>query len=256
MKRKIFFCAVAAATMLAAADLPYAGKWKMNLEKSDFGAITVTYTRLPSGEWEFSADGQTYKFKMDGTDYSDGMGDTAAWKSTGANSWQIVWKLNGKVLTTDSLQVGADGGSLMVNSKGTKPNGDAIDDTTTFQRVSGGPGLAGKWKTQKVKNSSASVLELTAAANDGMSFREADMGLSCDSKLDGKDYPCTGPTLPRGWTLAMTKAGPRSLDLVVKKDGKPFYKVTYTVGADGKSMTESGGATATTEKIKVVWDRQ
>jgi hypothetical protein len=33
------------------------------------------------------------------------------------------------------------------------------------------------------------------------------MGLSCDGKLDGKDYSCTGPTLPPGWTVAMTKAG-------------------------------------------------
>jgi hypothetical protein len=256
MKRNVFLCAIVAAMVLAAAGLPYAGKWKMNLAKSDFGGATVTYTNLPSGEWESSADGQTYKFKMDGTDYSDGMGETVAWKSTGANTWQTIQKLNGKVLTTDSLQTGADGGSLIVNTKGTKPNGDAIDDTTTFQRVSGGPGLAGKWRINKVKNSSASVLELAASANDGMSFRESDMGLSCDSKLDGKDYPCTGPTLPPGFTVAMTKAGARSMDMVVKKDGKPFYKVTYTVGADGKSMTEFGGALATNEKIKIVWDRQ
>jgi hypothetical protein len=82
------------------------------------------------------------------------------------------------------------------------------------------------------------------------------MGLTCDGKLDGKDYPCTGPTLPPGWTVAMTKAGARSLALSVKKDGKPFYKVTYTVAADGKTMTEVGGATATNETVKIVYDRQ
>ncbi len=256
MKRKIFLCVMATAMMLAAADLPYVGKWKMNLEKSDFGATTVTYASLPSGEWESTADGQSYKFKMDGTDASDGLGDTAAWKSTGANTWQTVWKLNGKVLTTDTLQVGADGNSLTINTKGTKPNGEAIDDTGTYQRVSGGPGLAGKWKTKKVQNSSPSVMELAASASDGMSFREPAMGLSCDGKLDGKDYPCTGPTLPPGWSVAMTKAGARAMDLVVKKDGKAFFKVTYTASADGKSLTESGGATATNEKIKIVYDRQ
>jgi hypothetical protein len=256
MKKNVFLCAIAAAMTVAAADLPYVGTWKLNAAKSDFAGTTVTYTNLPSGEWQSTADGQTYKFKMDGTDYSDGMGDTAAWKPTGANSWQIVWKLNGKVLTTDSLQVGADGGSLMVNSKGTKPNGDAIDDTTTYQRVSGGPGLAGKWKTKNLKSSSPAVLELTASANDGMSFRESDIGLSCNGKLDGKDYPCTGPTIPHGFTVAMSKADPRSMDFVVKKDGKPIFKGTYSVGADGKSMTETGGATATNEKVKVVWDRQ
>ena len=35
--------AVAAVTAMAAADLPYAGKWKMNPAKSNFGETTVTY---------------------------------------------------------------------------------------------------------------------------------------------------------------------------------------------------------------------
>jgi hypothetical protein len=201
-------------------------------------------------------DGMSYQFKMDGKDYPDGLGDTASWKSIGANTWQTTWKLNGRVLTTDSLMLGTDGKSLTVNSKGTKPNGDAIDDTTTFQRVSGGPGLAGKWQTRNVKSSSPAVVEFASSGSDRLSFRLVDMGLACDSKLDGKDYPCTGPTLPPGWTVAMNKAEARSLDLLVKKDGKPFFKVTYTVAADGKSMTETGGATATNEKIKIVYDRQ
>ena len=159
------------------------------------------------------------------------------------------------MLYTDTLKVGADGRSLTIAAKGTKPNGDPLDSTVSYQRVSGGPGLAGKWKTRNVQTSSPSVVELVPSGSDGLSFREPDFGLTCDSKVDGKDYPCTGPTLPPGWSVAMTKAGARSLDLLVKKDGKPFYKVTYTVAADGKSMTEAG-ATATNEKVKIVYDRQ
>jgi hypothetical protein len=251
----IFLCACVSALAVAAADLPYAGKWKMNPAKSDFGAITITLESLPSGEWRSTADGQSYTFKMDSKDYSDGLGDTAAWKVIDANTWQTTWKLNGTVLSTDTLRVGTDG-SLTVSTKGTSPNGEAIDDTTTFQRVSGGPGLAGKWKTKNVKSGSPEVMELLPSGGDGLSFKEPANGLTCDARLDGKDYPCTGPTLPPGWTVAMSKAGARSLDLMVKKDGKAFFKVTYTVAADGKSLTESGGATATNEKIKVAYDRQ
>src|SRR5712692_767895 len=232
--RNVLLCAFAAAAALIAADLPYAGKWKMNPAKSDFGSTTVTYESLPSGEWQSTADGQSYKFKMDGKDYPDGLGDTAAWKSIDANTWQTTWKLNGKVLATDTLKVGTDG-SLAVSSKGTRPNGEAFDDSTTFQRISSGPGLAGKWKTKTVKTSSPTVMELVPSGSDGLSFKEPANGLTCDGKLDGKDYPCTGPTLPPGWTVAMSKAGARSLDLTVKKDGKPFFKMTYTAAADGKS---------------------
>jgi hypothetical protein len=253
--RNVFLCVLAAAGALVAADLPYAGTWKMNLAKSDLGGTTVTYEKLPSGEWQSTADGQPYKFKMDGKDYNDGLGNTAAWKTIDANTWQTTWKLNGKVLNTDTLKVGTDG-SLVVNAKGTRPNGEALDDTTTFQRVSGSAGLEGKWKTKNVKSGSPAVVELVPSGSNGLSFKEPANGLTCDARMDGKDYPCTGPTLAPGWTVTMAKAGARSLDLMVKKDGKPFFKILYTVAEDGKTMIETGGATATDEKVKIVYDRK
>jgi hypothetical protein len=258
--RNVFLCAFATAVSLVAGDvpgnLPYAGTWKMNPAKSDFGGSTVTYEKMPSGEWQATADGVTYKFKMDGKDYADGMGQTAAWKSVDAATWQTDWKLNGKVLVTDTLRLSDNGESLTVNTKGAKPNGEGIDQTVTFARVSGESGLGGKWKSTRLESSSPSVVELIPSGPDGLTFREPAMKLSCEGKLDGQDYSCTGPTLPPGWTVAMTKAGERSLDLLVKKDGKEFYRVRYTVDEDGQCLTESGGATATGEKVTVVYDRQ
>ena len=252
-------CAVfitAAVTAIAADDRAYVGKWKMNPAKSDFGELTVTYEQLPSGEMQATTAGQTYKFKFDGQDYRDPFGNTAAWKSLGSTSWQTTWKVNGKVIATDTLTLSPDGKSLTVNTKGTKPNGETLDDTAVHERVSGGPGLAGKWKTKNMKSSSPNVLEFAAAGTDGLTFRIVDMDLTCDSKLDGKDYPCTGPTIGQGWTVALAGAGPRSLDMTVKNSGKPVFKMMYTVSADGKTLTETGGATATNEKTKVVYDRQ
>jgi hypothetical protein len=54
----------------------------------------------------------------------------------------------------------------------------------------------------------------------------------------------------------MSKSGARGLGLLVKKDGKQLYKMNYEASADGKMLTESGAATSTNEKIKVVYDRQ
>jgi hypothetical protein len=42
----------------------------------------------------------------------------------------------------------------------------------------------------------------------------------------------------------------------VKNNGKVLYKVAYGVSADGKTLTETGGVTATNEKVKIVYDRQ
>lgn len=247
---------LAAAMTLAAQDLPYAGKWKMNPAKSDFGQTTITYEQLPSGEMQASAAGQTYTFKMDGKDHPAFFGADAAWTSLGPTSWQTVWKLNGKVLSTDTLTLSADGKTLTVRSQGTKPNGETLDDTVVSERVSGGPGLAGKWRTKNLKSSSPSVLEIAASGADGVMFRIVDMQLTCDAKFDGKDHPCTGPTIGPGWTVMVAKQGARGLDMTVKNNGKPVFQTSYTVSADSNTLTEHGTAAGTNEKTTVVYERQ
>jgi hypothetical protein len=249
--RLALLCSVVGAAM--AADLPYEGKWKVNLAKSDFGQTTITFESLPGDEWQTTAFGVTYKFKMDGKDYPDSMGGTAAWKSVNADSWELVAKANGKVTETDTFKLGAGGKALTDTAKQMKADGGSIESTTVYERASGGPSLAGKWKTKKVSGASGMV-EMTASGSDGLVFRDPDMGMSCDAKLDGKDYACNGPMLPPGFTVAMKNAG-RSLDLTVKKDGKPFFKATYTVAADGKSMTEIAAPASGGDKFKIFFDR-
>ena len=89
-----------------AADLPYAGTWKLNLAKSDFVETTVTYEQTASGHMQFTAAGQSYTFQMDGKDYPSLFGGTAAWKQTDATTWEIALKQNGKLIntTTTTLQ--------------------------------------------------------------------------------------------------------------------------------------------------------
>jgi len=250
------FLLIAVAATLAAADLPHAGKWKMNPAKSDFGESTVTITDRGSGEMQFLMDGQSYKFKTDGKDYPAIFGQTAAWKRMDANTWEITDKLNGKYLSTDKLTVSADGKSLTLNMKGPKPNGGTMDDTVEYQRVSGDRGLAGKWKTKNFKSSSPEVMELAASGEDGLKLTIVDFQLTCEAKFDGKDYPCTGPTIASGWTMSVNKSGPRTIDITNKQNGKPLYLVSMTVSSDGKTLTETGSAVGVNEKFKAVYDRQ
>ena len=193
------------------------------------------------------------KFKMDGKDYPDGMGGTAAWKSGDANTWEMVSKANGKVVGTETFKLSANGKTLTDSVKQIKADGGALQSTSVYERVSGDSSLAGKWKTRKVSGA-AGTIEFIPSGTDGLIFKNAEMGLSCNAKLDGKDYPCSGPMLPPGFTIAMTTAG-RSLNLTVKKDGKAYFKATQTVAADGKTMTETGFPAGTDETFKLVYDR-
>ena len=244
-------CAIA-----SAANLPYIGKWKMNPAKSDFGESTITYAQLPSGEMQCTVDGQSYKFKLDGKDYPDPFGNTAAWKAVDATTWQTTWKLKGKVLSVDTVKVSADGQSLTVNSQGTKPTGGSFDDTSILRRVSGGPGLAGRWKMKNMKASSPNVLEISASGADRLVYRVIDMNMVCDAKIDGKYYPCSGPTLGTGWRLAWQNASASGLDWSVQMNGRPMFNGQFTVSTDGKTLTDDSHAAMTNEKVKIVYDRQ
>ncbi len=71
-----------------------------------------------------------------------------------------------------------------------------------------------------------------------------------------KDYPFTGPTIPAGLTLAIQKNGPQSFEMTQKQNGKELYKDAFSVSADGKTLTDTGGAAGVSEKYTVVYDRQ
>lgn len=100
-----------------------------------------------------------------------------------------------------------------------------------------GAGLAGKWKTKNVQTSAPTVLELASSGSDGLAVTIPDFKISADVKFDGKDYPAVGPGLPAGLTLAIQRTGPRSFDMTEKQNGKPLFKLSFTVSADGKTLT-------------------
>jgi len=243
-------------TGLVAAGLPYSGKWKLNVAKSDFGETTVSYEQVTGGGMKLTVDGVSYTFKTDGTEYPTPWGTTAAWKSIDATTWEAVNRAKGKVIATDTLNVSVDGKTLTVNSKVMKATGEASNDTIAYQRVSGGPGLAGKWKTANLKISSPGVLEIIGKGADGLVLTYIDQQGVCDGKLDGKDYPADGPMWSSGWTCTLAKNGDSAFDITWKKDGKALYKSTLSALADGKTLTEMGGAVGTTERIKAIYDLQ
>jgi hypothetical protein len=238
-----------------AGDLPYAGKWKLNIAKSDFGESTVTYAKAGSDEMQLTMAGQSYKFKVDGKDYPAILGRTAAWKEIDPNTWETAIKQDGTLLTTDTTKLSADGKTMTVHSKGPKPTGGTFEQTTVYERVSGGPGLEGKWKTKNVKSSAPTVLAFTPSGSDGLKIEVPDFKIAADVKFDGQDYPATGPGLPPGLTLAIKKTGPRSFDLIEKQNGKPLFNLSFAVSADGKTLTETGGPVGVDEKFKAVYDR-
>jgi hypothetical protein len=241
--------------LAAAADPSYAGKWKMNLAKSNFGESTITYEPAPGGAMKMTMDGQSYTFTPDGKEVTTPWGTTVAIKGVDAKTWEMTEKTNGKVSMTGTLKLADDDKSLAMTGKRTKPDGGASNESMTLTRVSGGPGLAGKWKMKNMNSSSPETLELTPQGADGVRIAIGGDGGVCDAKLDGKDYPAKGTMWPSGWSCVVTKAG-SGLNVTWKKDGKDMYKINWSTSADGKVLTEKGSPAGVKETFTVVYDRQ
>ncbi len=249
----LVFSAVVA---LVAAQSPFVGTWKLNVSKSQFTGTTVTYEHLPSGEMQVTAEGQSYKFRTDGKEYAAPFGMTATWKQVDPTTWETTYKLKDTVLATDTIRVSAGAKTLTVNSRGKAPDGTSFDNSTEYARVSGGPGLAGRWKSTKVSISAQEIVEIGPYEGDGIAWSIPAYKASVNLKFDGKDYPAVGPTVPPNFTLAATMKGPRSFDLVEKASGKVVYRGTYTLSADGKTLTAVSSPEGSNEKVTAVYDRQ
>ena len=254
--RKTGILLLTAAAMLAAADNPFICKWKLNVAKSEFTGTTTTYEQTAAGQWQMTAnDGQSYKFRMDGKEYPATNGAVAIWKQVDSHTWETSYKMNGVPASTGIRKLSSDGETMTAIFKWKKPNGESFENSTTEQRVAGGPGLAGKWKSTQVNISAPDMMEVTAAG-DGLSMRIPAWNETFDVKFDGKDYHPAGPTVPAGYTMSMKKTGPRSFEVIDKMNGKVTDTATETISADGKTWTEVMTMAGSNEKTRAVFERQ
>ena len=247
---------VAAATFLVAADPPYVGTWKLNPAKSSFGETTVTYEEMAGAQMKVTAEGQSYTFKADGKEYPTPWGISTAWKAVDASTWEVTNKANAKVVGTGTLKLAADGKTLTVDEKNVKATGETSSDTAVYERVSGGAGLAGKWKTKNLKIGSPGTLTIAPSGPDGLVLTFVEEKGTCSAKFDGKDQAATGPIWPAGWTCAIAKAGTNAFEVAWKREGKVMFKDTFTPSADGKVLTDVSAAPGTGEKVTAVYERQ
>jgi hypothetical protein len=233
----------------------YAGKWKLNTAKSDFGQMTATYEAVPGG-FKATMDGLSYTFTTDGKEVATPWGTMQSVKAINATTWEATSKVNGKLFATDTISLSADGKTMTVVSKMTQPSGGPGATTLTFTRVSGTSGLAGTWKAAKMSSTSAGIIEIAVKGPDGIVLRFLDQNATCDGKFDSKPHAAVGPIFPAGWTCTFSKNTATGFSVVFSKDGKPMYASTFTVSADGKTLTDDGGAVNTKERTKAVYDKQ
>jgi hypothetical protein len=245
---------MATASFLAAADAPYVGKWKLNPAKSQLAGEQVSVEQTPSGGMRLVTPTVSYEFKVDGKEYPvPGGTGTVSWKEVSPTTWDITARTNGQVTAT--LRLVLKGDTLTQSRHNIKPDGGTSESSVTLTRVSGGPGLFGKWKSTELKTS-ASSMEIASNGADGVIVTYPDSGSACSGKFDGKDYPVIRRNVPSKVTWSFKKASPGSFDMTEKIEGKAVYVDTFAVSPDGKTLSDDGTPVSAKEPTKAVYDRQ
>ena len=238
MKRIAFalvFLAASAGGMLAA-ESPFAGTWKLNTEKSKFTGDTFTYTATANGFHYSNGSTVEYDFAVDGKDYPTIPDRTVSWTKAGDGTWDVLVKdAKGTELSKGHRVLSADGKKITTSYTSYRPDGTTADTSDEYVRVSGGPGLAGKWKDVQVK-AAGSSFTITFPSPGQVTIRYPAFKESISGALDGSPMPVIGPTMPDGLFVSYKPLSEDKWEYTQTLKGKVFSKGTMVVSNGGKEI--------------------
>jgi hypothetical protein len=221
-----------------AADSPFAGSWKLNVEKSKLTGSTFTYSATATGYHYSNGATVEYDFAADGKDYPTVSDRTIAWTKSGDNAWDSVAKDGkGTVLGKSHRVLSADGKKLTVSYTTYRPDGTTAEGSDEYLRVSKGKGLAGKWKDVKAKEASTSMT-IAVPSPGQVAIEYPSYKQTISGPTDGTPIAVKGPTIPANVFRSFEVAGPSKWNYTTTLDGKEWRKGSISVSADGKTLTD------------------
>jgi hypothetical protein len=245
MARRIsvyLFLLLLSGTVWPASD-PLVGKWKLDPSKSRLTDQMKVESAGPNKyNFIFSPD-NVETIVADGTDQAGLFGSTLAVTVQDANNWKVVRKTNGKTTIIGLWQLSSDGKTLTDNFTGYHDNGTTTNLHYIYQRtagpasVEGISGFVGTWESTTADVNSSYEIEINPFEEAGLSFTNTAAQITQSLKLDGKDYPGSGPNLPPGYASSGHRISDRAVERVDKINGKTRSTQQIEVSPDGKILT-------------------
>ena len=184
------------------AGSPFNGTWKFNAAKSQLTGDTFTYSAGPEGKIQFSDGGAwNYDFALDGNPYKTPGGSLSTWTVTGDNAWDRESSFEGKKTGKGHTAISSDGKQLISSWTEFRPNGTKATSSDVYERVSGGPGLLGKWKNVKVEATSDTLI-LRVPSPGKISYEVPEYKVKVSGPTDGSPIKPTGPTISKDFFLS------------------------------------------------------
>jgi hypothetical protein len=257
MKRFYFSLGLAClvAGTLWAADDPFSGKWKLNMEKSKFTGEQSKTEDLGGNKYKFTSGDVSDMITADGTDQPVHFGRTISIAPEGPNDWKMVIKKDGKVLSSMTHTLSDGGKTQTIKGTETKPDGTTSDFNVVLKKVSGGSGWGGTWESTDVKFTSPDEWDIEAYDGDGLTFNTPAYQDTISMKFDGKDYEEKGPNVAPGSTSAGKRVNAHTLDLTDKVKGQVMDHTKFEVSQDGKTLTLTIREIGQPKALTIVYDK-
>lgn len=243
---------------VAFAASPFDGTWRLKLESMQFSGAPEKY-EISNGNYTCSSCAPAFTVKADGTDQATPVHtsrDHLAVKIVSPTVVELTDKVGGKVTTSETMTVSADGAKLTdksIDYTGLEP----VTFVTTEKRVAPAPkgahAISGSWMTDAVPEiSEAGRLAVMQSTPNGLKYTAN--GRTTDAKFDGKEYPVQND--PSHTLVTLKKIGDRQIEERRKSEGKIYDIVMWTVAADGKSVTVVDEDPVHGTKVSFVMDKQ
>ena len=257
MRRFYFSLALAClfAGTLCAADDPFCGKWKLNMEKSQFAGDQTKIQDLGNNKYKWTVGDRSDTITFDGTDQPVHFGRTISMTPDGKNNWKMVIKKDGRVLSSMTHTVSEDGKTQTIKGTETKPDGTTSDFNVVWKKVSGGSGIGGTWEETDVKFTSPDEWDIAAYESDGLTFNTPAYQDTLSMKFDGKDYEEKGPDVPPGSMSSGKRVDAHTLEVTDKVKGEVMDHTKYEVSSDGKTLTLTIHETGQTKPLTMVYNK-
>ncbi len=247
MKKFLFPVALAALLipMLAAAQSPFDGTWKFDINKIDFSKKPDVFL-LDNGMYACKTCNPPYNIKADGTDQpvtGHPYYDTVAIKVVSDHAIEETDKKGGTVVITATSTVSPDGNTLRFefsdssNTNGGPPVTGKGEATRVAKGPAGSNAISGSWRTTKIEGLSDNAALVTYKVSGDEITMTNPTGQSYTAKLDGADAPMKGD--PGTTSVSVKMRGKDTLEETDKRDGKIIGVFKMTVAADGKTAKAS-----------------
>lgn len=241
--KKLLAASVALALFMPAlvfAQSAFNGTWKLDPGTVHSTGGEATVISLKNGMYHCNCH-PPVAVKADGEDHpvkGNKHVDTVAIKVVDDHTVQETEKKDGKVISTSTMTVAADG-KTAVNEFTDSDGADHATGKVVLKRVAkGAPGsnaLAGSWRLDHVESASGNVFDPTFKI-DGNSVTSSDAaGDAYTATIGGKAVPNMVNGKADG-TVAVKRLGKNTLRETYAEDGKVTSTSTMTIAADGKSM--------------------